>query len=387
MTIILFDTPQIRKSFYPFSLTHPICDLRCGIFTMRERWEKKTKCQPIALTENYLNELIPVDSEYLYINAAVYPSESIFNEIINLKNGCILKSAGEIVAINTNQPLSYPIVNISHLEPHIISNIVKINNSWHLLSMNETCLIDDYRWIIERRQSYNIDRSNIIFNEKNVFIEDGAQVLASTINATNGPVYIGKDSNVMEGSAIRGPVAIGERAVLKMGARIYGTTSIGPASVVGGEIKNSIIMANSNKAHDGYLGDSIIGEWCNIGAGTSNSNVKNTAGYIKIWDEENEGYALSDMIKAGVLIGDFSRCAINTSFNTGTVIGASCNVFGNECPPKHLPSFSWGRGKYILEKCIIDIERWMQMKGSALSTKDIEIITYLYHHIKSPEIL
>ena len=192
---------------------------------------------------------------------------------------------------------------------------------------------------------------------ENIFVEAGATISYSILNASEGPIYIGKNAEIQEGSVIRGPFALCEGSRVKMGAKIYGATTIGPYCLADGEIKNSILMGYSNKAHDGYLGDSVIGVWCNLGAGTSNSNLKNTAGIVKVWSKEKNDY-LDAGNKCGLLMGDYSRSAINTSFNTGTVAGISCNIFGNVFPFKFIEDFTWGQEKYIFEKAISDINNW-----------------------------
>ena len=217
-----------------------------------------------------------------------------------------------------------------------------------------------------------IDSSNNVINTKDIFIEHGAIVKMSIINAETGPVYISKDAEIMEGCIIRGPFALGENAVVKMGARIYGATTVGPECIVGGEIKNSVFFNNSNKAHDGYLGDSVIGSWCNLGAGTSNSNVKNTGGLIKYQTDKNNFETAGN--KAGLIMGDYSRCAINTSFNTGTIVGVCCNIFGNAITEKYISNFSWGKEPYDFDKAISHISNWKKMKNQSITQIEIDTL-------------
>jgi len=215
-------------------------------------------------------------------------------------------------------------------------------------------------------------------NPSDVFLEEGATVKHCILNALNGPIYLGKNSEVMEGSMIRGPFALGEGSVVKMGAKIYGATTLGPWCMGGGEIKNSVMFGFSNKAHDGYLGDSVIGEWCNLGAGTSNSNLKNNAGKVRLWTPNGK---LEAGIKCGVLMGDYSRTAINTSINTGTVIGACCNVFGNGLTPEHVPNFSWGSDgieRYDLERAKNDVDAWKKLKGHEINEQEIKMLDYIF---------
>ncbi len=196
---------------------------------------------------------------------------------------------------------------------------------------------------------------------ENIFIEAGAKLDFSILNAESGPIYIGKNAEVQEGCLLRGPISIGEGSRVKMGTKIYGATTIGPYCLAGGEIKNSVLMAFSNKGHDGYFGDSVIGEWCNLGAGTSNSNLKNNASPVKIWSKKDNDFVIAGT-KCGLLMGDYSRCAINTSFNTGTVVGVCCSIFGNPFPPKFIDNFTWGDKKYIFEKAVTDINNWKKLK-------------------------
>ncbi len=376
MTIILFDTPQTRASLYPFTPTRPVCDIRHGILTIREKWEKITGLPVFALTENYLQQPIPEDDNYLYIDATAIPSPAFVAVVMKMQENTLLEFEGHPVAIKTKQSFAFPVIANTDFKTIQLDDLDMLRFPWQLFQTNETAIKADFFLLTNYKTSQPIDASNVVFGTENVFIEEGALVRACIINAEEGPVYIGKNALVMEGTTIRGPVTIGENAVVKMGAKLYAGTSIGPKCTAGGEIKNSILMGNSNKAHDGYLGDSIIGEWCNLGAGTTNSNVKNTAGIVKMWSNESVSFT-GVGIKAGLLMGDYSRAAINTSFNTGTVVGVCCNVFSTGFPPKHIPSFTWGNEKYELEKAIADIGRWMKMKGKELGEKEKEMIQYI----------
>ncbi len=236
---------------------------------------------------------------------------------------------------------------------------------------NEWALLEDFKLITAGRRSQPIPETVNVANAANIFIEEGAKLAHCIINAANGPVYIGKDAEVMEGSLLRGPIAICNNAVVKMGAKIYGATTIGPHSIVGGEIKNAVIFGYSNKAHDGYLGDSVIGEWCNLGAGTSNSNMKNNVSDVRVWNQQKKEMINTGVKKCGLIMGDYSRAAINTSFNTGTMVGVGANVFGTGDISKFVPSFTWGRDqRYEFGKLTNDIDKWMQLKGKRLDEKE-----------------
>lgn len=254
-----------------------------------------------------------------------------------------------------------------------------IHHPVDIVRFNDRAIRSDFKLLTNGRSTQKISDTNRITGSENLFVEEGAVIEHCIINASEGPVYIGKNALLMEGCMLRGPVAVCEGAVLKMGAQVYGATTIGPYSVAGGEIKNSVIFGFSNKAHHGYMGDSVIGEWCNWGAGTSNSNVKNTAGAVKVWDNATRSYIHAGN-KCGLFMGDYSRCAINTSFNTGTVVGVCCNIFGNEQPPKLVPDFTWGDKKYTFEKIFADIANWKQFKGHSLTLEEKIILESLYNH-------
>lgn len=248
-----------------------------------------------------------------------------------------------------------------------------IKYPWDIFQQNDREIREDFRAITAGRQSAPIPATVQTIHPENIFIESGARLSYCIINAENGPVYIGKNTEIMEGSLIRGPFALCEGSVVKMGTKIYGATTIGPHSIVGGEIKNSVIFGYSNKAHDGYLGDSVIGEWCNLGAGTSNSNLKNTAANIRIWNNAEDDFMVTGINKCGLLMGDYSRAAINTSFNTGTIVGVCSNVFGTGLTPKFIPSFSWGvepKEKYDFERAMKDIANWKKLKKHDLTERE-----------------
>lgn len=256
---------------------------------------------------------------------------------------------------------------------------VAIRYPWDIVKMNDSELRKDFEAITSGRQSKAIPKSVQAISPKNIFIEEGAQLQHCILNASTGPIYIGKDTEIMEGAIIRGPFALCEGSVVRMGAKIYGATTIGPHSVVGGEIKNSVIFGYSNKSHDGYLGDSVIGEWCNLGAGTSNSNLKNTAKEVKMWDAESQSYVNAGL-KCGLFMGDYSRTAINCSFNTGTIVGVCVHVFGEGLLPKYFPDFTWGckEEKYAFPKAIRDIENWKKLKGQLLTPKEKQTLKHIF---------
>jgi UDP-N-acetylglucosamine diphosphorylase/glucosamine-1-phosphate N-acetyltransferase len=252
-----------------------------------------------------------------------------------------------------------------------------LEHPWQIFEFNDWAIRQDFEMLTHGKISMEISSTNKIICPENIFVETGATINYSILNATEGPIYIGKNAEIQEGSLIRGPFALCEGGRVKMGAKIYGATTIGPYCLAGGEIKNSMLMGYSNKSHDGYLGDSVIGVWCNLGAGTSNSNLKNTAGAVKVWSKEKDGFIHAGN-KCGLLMGDYSRSAINTSFNTGTVSGISCNIFGNVFPSKFIEDFTWGNERYIFDKAISDINNWKKLKGLEITEEEIKSLKHIY---------
>lgn len=333
---IFLDESLCREKLFPFTHTRHTADIRIGILTIREKWEILTGQKVYTSIED------KADST-LIISANIIPSKGNFHDLL------AQSTTGE-------KSIEYP---------------------WHIFQYNEEALKEDFSLLTEERVSETISKTNSLVNENNIFVEAGAYVENCIINASTGPVYIGKNAVLMEGSMLRGPIAVCDNATVKMGTRIYGATTIGPYCVAGGEIKNSVMFGYSNKAHDGYLGDSVLGEWCNLGAGTSNSNVKNTASEVKfITGEKMEAIVAGN--KGGLLMGDYSRAAINTSFNTGTVVGVCCNIFGRQFPEKYIPNFSWGDQRYEFSKAVRDIENWKKMKGKTVTAEEKNTLEQLY---------
>ncbi len=350
------------------------------MFSLQERWELFLQQQTSILTtkaiQPFYNEM-PI-GDVLLIDAAIVANEQLANQILKLPQGHYLSYSKGFIAgrIFVENPLTLnQVFNIGFNDVHNYNGeVVRIDSPLQLLECNSTFIEDDFKQYTAKKQSKNIDASNTIIAPSNIFIEDGARISCSILNAINGPIYIGKNATIMEGSVIRGPFVIGENSVVKMGAKIYGGTTIGSNCVVGGEIKNTILHNFSNKAHDGYLGDSIVGEWCNFGAGTSNSNIKNTVSEIKLFNDALKTN-INAGIKCGVLMGHYTRVAINSSINTGSVFGISCNVFGNGLLPKSLSNFTWGtEEKYEINKAIEAIENWQKLKNQTMNEREKEII-------------
>lgn len=388
MQYILVDIAD-REHFYPFTLTNSLASCRVGIFSFKERWEQYTNDTCGVYTAPYLQALYE-DSEFLkneevlyFINVACIPSDKLMEAIKALNEGEKLMTAGgKWIATKTKERQISKIL-MAEKPPIVMEEVSFVLNQLQLLSNHAKLIERDFKWVSSQRKSEPIDPSNNVINKDQIFIEKGATVLCSNLNASEGFIYIGNESLIMEGSSIRGSFVLGKKGVVKMNTSIYGTTTVGPYCLAGGEIKNSILMGYSNKGHEGYLGDSIIGHWCNLGAGTCNSNVKNTAGEIQMWNEfkgewENVGQ------KMGMLVGDYSRFAIQSSINTGSYIGVSANIFGNGLLPKHIPNFTWGViPGYQLEKAIEDIHNWKKMKGFSISEAEKQVLKQLYqlnHH-------
>ena len=335
MNVILFDSN--RSNFYPLSYTRPISEFRIGILTIKEKWTHYYK-NISTKTEDYLVSKYPIrkQKENLWIDASVLPSKELKTELDSLRNGEVLESNGKIIAFKN---LNYSFKNLNKINTSILVN--SIENIWDIFSDNGREIEADFKLLTKARKSQKISDTNTVIG-KHIFVEKGAKISCSILNAENGPIYIGKNTEIMEGAIIRGPFAMGENAVLKMGSKIYGPTTLGPHCKVGGEVNNSVFFGYSSKAHDGFLGNSVIGEWCNLGADTNNSNLKNNYAEVKLWNYEMERFKKTGLQFCGLIMGDHSKCGINTMFNTGTVIGVSANIFGSGFPRNFVPSFSWG---------------------------------------------
>lgn len=383
MQFVLLDMPD-RVHFYPFSLTRSVTEIRVGVFTISQRWEALLNAPCEVYTAPYLQALYPAPflehaHPVLFINATCFPDATIKSALLNLKEGeSLMDKEGKWIASYSNERnLGNILLGDPSLKTTVTAKFIK--NAMHLLQLNASFIQSDFNQIIAKETSAVVDQSNRLICPENIFIAPGVVLSGVSLNATEGPIYIGKNALLMEGVALRGPIVIGEKTVVKMNACIYGATSIGPYCTIGGEIKNSILLGYSNKAHDGYLGDSIIGHWCNLGAGTSNSNIKNTAGAIQFWDQHQKIWETIGN-KMGMLVGDYTRFAIHSSINTGSYIGVSANIYGNGLLPKMIPNFSWGITKgYVLDNAIEDIQNWKKMKGFQCAEAEKEVLSALFH--------
>ena len=381
MSYILFDSS--RNQLLPFTHTRPVADIRCGIMTMRERWELLLGATTSTLTVPYLQNVFPRQAEgaedaVTYINGSVFATAGLATAIKGLKaGGQIVK--GDIIIAVCGQ--SFPADNLTSQEYE--GELQSLVHVWDIFSMNGRAIKADYDLLTRDRNSAPIPENVVVSNPEKLFLEPGAVIRPGCIiNNSNGPVYVGKDAEVMEGCIIRGPLAVGEHAVLKMGAKVYGDTTIGPGCKVGGEVSNVVFFANSNKGHDGFLGNAVIGEWCNLGADTNASNLKNNYDEVKIWDETQNKLVKTGLTFIGLIMGDHSKCGINTMFNTGTVVGVSCNIFGGSFPEKFIPSFSWGgsdvMSTYEFTKAMETAIRMMQRRGKTLSDAETAMYQYIF---------
>ena len=383
MQIVLFDNKH-RNKLYPFTQTRAVAEIRTGILTNKERWEYLSGTEVFILTEDYLQPLYNdyVSGDILLIDASVIFNEEQAKKILQIPQGYYVSYSKGFIAgrFTTHDKFDFNALNNLSFDKMINwkEEVVRLDHPWQIFQHNETFIKNDFALITEGRKSQPIDASNTVMALENIFVEEGASISCSILNAAAGPIYIGKNATIMEGCMIRGAFSLGENSLLKMGTKIYGATILGNNCVGGGEIKNTVMFANSNKAHDGYLGDSVIGEWCNLGAATSNSNVKNTGGIVSVWNEDTKTQ-IPVAQKCGVLMGDYTKTAINSSINTGSVYGICCNVFGAGLLPKHLPSFSWGAtDTYQIDKAITDIDHWKKMKHQSLNEAEKEVLKKLH---------
>ena len=382
MNYILYDG-SVRNALLPFTYTKPVADLRIGILTIRQKWEKHLGFTTTTLTEEYLEEKYPMleMAKNVMINASFLPTNSLVEIIRELKENQAVYKNNEVIAFFTTE--NQEEVNFEDYEKiDFKDEILQISNTWDLFSLNDTAIRLDFDLITEGRDSQPIPKGVNYLNKEDIFIEEGAEILFATLNASTGPIYIGKDALIMEDSAIRGPFSLGSDSVVKMGAKIYGATTVGPNCTVGGEIKNSILMAFSNKGHEGYLGNSVLGEWCNLGAGTNNSNLKNNYAEVKLWSYETERFAKTGFQFCGLMMGDHSKCAINTMFNTGTVVGVSANIYGSNFPRNFIPSFSWGGAagfsEYQVSKAIETASLVFARKGLEFDEQGKRILNHIF---------
>jgi len=386
MNYILFDG-TVRNALLPFTFTRPVADIRVGILTIREKWEKYLGSTTTTLTEEYLSEKFPmVEMENnVLINASFLPNDILVEIVKNLEKNQAIFQGEEVIAFYTNDTQeevdfdTYEIIEFNE-------ECLKLEHTWDIFAKNDAALREDFELITEDRKSQPIPKSVNVISPENIFIEEGAKLEFVTLNASTGPIYIGKNAEIMEGSVIRGPFALCEEAQVKLATKVYGATTIGPHCRIGGEVNNSVLFGYSNKGHDGFLGNSVLGEWCNMGADSNNSNLKNNYEEVRLWSYETEGFARTGLQFCGLMMGDYSKCGINTMFNTGTVVGVNANIFGAGFPRNFVPSFSWGGASgfttYLTSKAFQTAKIAMARRQVEFTEEDAKILEHVFEITK-----
>ena len=386
MNYILFDG-GVRNSLLPLTFTRPVADIRIGILTIREKWEKYLRLTTTTITEEYLEDKYPMVEleENILINASFCPTDNLVDKVKSLSENEAIFKGEDVIAFYTSDTQEE--VNFdTYSQIEFEEELIQVKNTSDIFTLNGKAIQQDFDLITKGRTSMPIPAGVQFLNKENIFIEEGAEIIFASLNASEGPIYIGKDALVMEHSSIRGPFAMCEHTILKMGAKIYKDTTIGPFSKIGGEVNNSVIFGYSSKGHDGYLGNSVIGEWCNLGAGSNNSNLKNNYAEVKLWDYETDRFKKTGLQFCGLIMGDHSKCSINTMFNTGTVIGVSVNLFGSGFPRNFVPSYSWGGAAgfttFQMKKVSEVTTEVMKRKNLLLDEKDQKILDYIFEETK-----
>jgi UDP-N-acetylglucosamine diphosphorylase/glucosamine-1-phosphate N-acetyltransferase len=381
MNLILFDEPTTRVNLLPFTFTRPVAEIRIGIVTLREKWEKHFQTTSSSLTESYLQKKYPVKetTDNWLVNGALCPDEKLASAIESLALGQTLVQGNTVLA-SRSETASMPMLkNVKeYTEPVTI-----IDQPWKIFQHNAAQIKSDFALLTKGRASAGItDKHTIVYGAENIFVEEGVDIKAAVLNAESGPIYLGKNSVVQEGSLIKGSFALCEGATVNMGAKMRGDSTIGPFCKVGGEVSNSVLFGYSNKGHDGFLGNSVLGEWCNLGADTNTSNLKNNYDQVKLWSYSKRGFVNTGQQFCGLMMGDHSKCGINTMFNTGTMVGVSANVFGDGYPRNFIPSFSWGGAAgftpFQLNKVYETAARVMSRRHIELTEADREILKHIF---------
>ncbi len=386
MNYILYDG-SVRNNLLPFTFTRPVADIRIGILTIREKWEKYLGTTTTTVTEEYLSEKFPMVemAENVMINASFCPNEVLVEMIQFLQpNQAIVKNDEIIAFYTTDEQEEVVFEDYDLLE--IEEDCLQIEHSWDIFQKNDQAIRDDFELLTQDRKSQPIPSTVNVLGAEHIFIEEGAVLNFCTLNATTGPIYIGKDAEIMEGSVIRGPFALCDHAQVKLATKIYGATTVGPHSRVGGEVNNSVLFAYSNKGHDGFLGNAVLGEWCNIGADSNNSNLKNNYESVKLWDYETERFVNTGLQFCGLMMGDHSKCGINTMFNTGTVVGVAANIFGAGFSRNYISNYTWGGAQgtqaYLPVKAFETAKIVMSRRNIDFTDLDEDILTHIFNETK-----
>lgn|SRR5690606_8069707 len=386
MQIVLFDNEQWRTSFFPLTLTRPVSNLRVGILTVQEKWERYSGLKVSYLTADYLQDKFPMfaaDQSILFIRGNLLPDHSLWKHISSLKEHEALCYDAKMLAIHLpgGEELaadSFDILPSGIKCVSLLSEPLSIHHPEDIFLLNGDEIRKDFKILTNGRVSAPISETNRVLGDQ-IFLEEGATAEFSTFNSLKGPIYLGRSSEVWEGSMVRGPFGLGDYSVLKMGTIVYSNVTVGPYSKVGGELNTSVIWGNSNKGHHGYLGSSVIGEWCNWGAGTSNSNMKNNLGNVRMYDYSSETFRDTQLGFCGMIMGDYAKSAINTSFNTGTVVGVGANVFGQLSPSKYIPDFAWGDNElYDKEKMFQTCELLFQRRNCKFDEIEKKMLNSIY---------
>lgn len=384
MNYILFDGTS-RENLLPFTFTRPVADIRAGILTLRERWESFLEQKTSSLTQRYLSEKFPLvkEAENILIDGSVIPNDVFVERLKNLEPGKALVQNGKKLAVCVKENDVNNWEGIQFQEFYLEEPVTVIDHVWDIYALNHKLIEQDFQRLTQGRKSEPLSKNNFVLGDESlIFLEEGAKVEFAFLNTEDGPIYIGKDAEIMEGSKIRGPFALCKHATVKMDAKIYTGTTIGPHSKVGGEISNSVIFGYSNKGHDGFLGNSVLGEWCNLGADTNISNLKNTYDFVKLWSYPEQRFVNTGQQFCGLMMGDHSKTGINTMFNTGTVVGVNANIFGEGYPRNFIPSFSWGgkqgMSKYNLKKAFQVAEAVMARRNKEFDGVEKSILSHIY---------
>ncbi|MEO6729231.1 MAG: GlmU family protein [Candidatus Dojkabacteria bacterium] len=383
MTIIFFDD-QSRESLFPLTFTRPVADLRIGILKISEKWTKLFEGETSYLTADYLQVKFPLinSEQQLYINGSICPTKELVNSLKNLKEGEVLKHGEICVGAKSILKVS-SFKELESLEQVVFDgDLFQICYPEDVFKNNDREIRADFQLITAGRVSKKLSQTNTVIGDE-IFVEEGVQAECCSFNTQNGPIYLGKNAQVWEGTHIRGALALCHDAQIKMGAKIYGATTIGPYSRVGGEINNSVIWGNSSKGHDGYLGNAVLGEWCNIGADSNNSNLKNNYAEVKLWDYATERFRKTGLQFCGLIMADHAKCGINTMFNTGTVVGVGANVFGTGFPRNFVADFAWGGPHgfevYTLNKMFETTAKVFERRNKEFDQTEKDILTELFN--------
>ena len=379
--IILFDGNE-RDHLLPLTATRAVADLRVGILTLKEKWEKHLKLSAAILTQDYIQPKYTYQQKEnsIFINAAILPNINLIAVLENLEEETMLQSEKHLIAFKTKQEIkTLADIEENNFQTKLYSEIQLLKFPWNIFSLNGKEIENDIQILGLNPNPEKLSKTNSLLGNE-IYIEEGVDCECAVLNAKDGPIYLGKNSEVMEGCTLRGPFALGEHATLKMQSKIYGDTTIGPYCKVGGEVSNAVFMAYSNKGHDGFIGNSVIGEWCNLGADTNNSNLKNNYGKVKAYSYPAKDYISTGLQFCGLIMGDHSKSSINTMFNTGTVVGVCANVFGGGFHPKYIPDFAWNEDVFDLDKAYEVAQRVMERRGLALSDIDKDILKFIYEN-------